>query len=215
MYTRGNPMERTPMQVPPVAIAGITLVIVLVVLSTVWRNTLHRPDIRGTWSSVACEQTPGGQGRILGLKRTYAFTGGEWRTRIDYFAEATCENATFSIELKGPYELGDKSTDVENATHGEFNVSSIQLTPHLPDVAQVFEQSGCGKTQWETGIPKEVGETGCLSFSPKISDCPAIFNLIKRENDRLYSADNVEGQGLCKRGEWPKTLNPAALQKTN
>jgi hypothetical protein len=206
-------MERKPMSVPPVIIAGATLVILLIVVATVWRNTLHRPDLRGTWTSVACEQTAGGLGRTLGLKRTYEFTGGEWKTRVDYFAEDTCENPTFSFETKGSYELGDESEEVEGATHGEFLISSIALTPHIPDAAQVFEQSRCGNAQWEVGVSTEVGGSGCLEVAPKISDCPTIFNLVKRENNLIYFADNVEGQSLCKTGEWPKQLNPAALKK--
>jgi hypothetical protein len=206
-------MERKPMPVPPPMIAGATLVILLIVVTTVWQNTLHRPDIRGTWTSVGCEQTPGDQDRTLGLKRTYELTGGEWKTRIDYFAEGTCEHPTFSFETKGSYELGDKSEEVAGATHGEFIIKSIALTPHIPEVAQVFEQSRCGDTQWEVGMTTEVGDSGCLGVAPKISDCPAIFNIVKRENDLVYFADNVEGQGLCKRGEWPKELNSNALKK--
>lgn len=206
-------MERKPMPLPPALFAGITAVLMLLVIFLVWRNTLHRPDIRGTWTSIDCEQTPGGQDRVLGLKRTYELTGGEWKARVDYFAEENCQNPTFSFETKGSYELGDKSEEVEGATHGEFIINSIALTPHIPDVAQVFEQSRCGDTQWEVGSTVEVGTTGCLGVAPKISDCPAIFNLVKREDNLIYFADNVEGQGLCKRGEWPTQLNSAGLKK--
>lgn len=214
MYTRGNPMERKPASLPPMFFAGATVLIMLIVIMMVWQKTLHRPDIRGTWSSIACEPTPGGNDRMIGLKRTYELTGGEWKTRVDYFIEPECKTPTFSFELKGAYELGDTSSEIEGATHGEYNITSIELTPHLAEVAQVFEQSKCGNTQWEVGTAKPVGDTGCLGFTPKISDCPILFNVVKRDGDSLYFADNVQGQGLCKRGEWPKTLNPAALKKS-
>src|SRR5688572_440910 len=168
MYTRGNPMESKPMPLPSGLLVGITALLVLFVGMTIWRNTLHRPDIRGTWSSVTCEESTGGNDRKLGVKRSYEFTGGEWKAHVDYFADPRCSTPTFSFELKGSYELGDKSTEVEGATHGEFNIASIELTPHLPEVAQVFEQSKCGNTQWEVDVPKSVGDTGCLSFTTKI-----------------------------------------------
>jgi len=206
-------MKRNSALQPQTLFTIATVIIMLIVLLTVWQKALQRPDIRGTWSSIACEPTPGGNDRSIGLKRTYDLSGGEWKTRVDYFIEPECKTPTFSVEMKGPYELGDKSKEIQDATHGEFNITSIKLTPRLAEVAQVFEQSHCGNTQWEVDEASQVGDTGWIGFTPKSSDCPILFNTVKRDGDSLYWSDNVQGQGLCKRGEWPKELNPAALSK--
>lgn len=203
--------KHEPAAVPPAIIAGVTLVIVLAFGWTVWRNTLHRPDIRGQWSSAGCETASTETSQPAFFKRTINLTRAEWKLMIDFFSDSGCVNKTMSLEKRGTYELGDKSAEVEGATHGEFGIASISLTPHTPETAQVFEQSRCGNTQWEVGTSREVGDTGCLSVAQKIADCPSEFDLVKRDNDLLYVGDRSES--LCERGEWPKMLNPTPLKK--
>lgn len=94
-------------------LAGTTVIIMAIVLVSVWLNTLHRPDIQGTWNSIICED---------GIKRELILTPGAWNLTTHIFDTKSC-NAEIRIEqTQGTYELGDKSPEVPGATHAEFKI---------------------------------------------------------------------------------------------
>ncbi|MCE9585999.1 hypothetical protein K8R04_01625 [Candidatus Uhrbacteria bacterium] len=180
-------MESHSAPKPQTLFAVSTLVIMLIVLLTVWQKTLHRPDIRGTWTSQKCEGLLYGQNRPSSYqKQQWTFTGGEWTERIDYYSDADCTITTMSRETHGSYELGDASDEVEGATRGEFVFKTITLTPRTAETAQVFEQSRCGNAKWEQNVATEVGGTGCMPMALPISNCPVGKTIVKREGDILY-----------------------------
>lgn len=96
-------------------------------------------------------------------------TSGTWKLTTHFFNDKSCLTEIRTEETQGTYELGDKSPEVEGATHGEFKIE------------------------------------------PPLNGCSAYYDLVKRDSDLLYLGDRSES--LCKRGTWPKKLNPNALQK--
>ncbi len=191
---------------------GGTLVIIAIIAFIAWNRSTARPDIRGHWMSQKCEEFSSSPNQVAHIQRDMTLTGGEWNMIVTFFLDSNCSNKAMGIEIHGPYELGDASSEVTDATHGQFDIRSIKLTPYTPDTAQVFEQSACGQGQWEVGQAKEVGDTGCLNVVAKIRDCPAEYDLVKRSADNLYFGDR--SQSLCKRGTWPQALGRDALIKT-
>ncbi len=155
-------MEHKTTPVPSVLLVGITFIILTFVIISVWLNTLHRPDIQGTWKSMICED---------GIKREMTLTPGTWNLTTHIFDTKSCLTEIRTEKTQGTYELGDKSKEVPGATHAEFKIK------------------------------------------PPQNGCSTNFDLVKREDNLLYLGDQSESH--CTRGEWPKKLNPFALQKQN
>ncbi|GEM_PF-2510432 len=207
----GHRTDKDPQPLPPAVVAGTTLVIMFVVVSMVWRNTLHRPDIRGNWSSTSCEKLESPTGDKASRLQRMQLTGGQWTLEQTYFSDIDCQNKAYSLQTVGIYELGNKSPEVDGAVHGEFIRKEIHLTAFSMDTAQVFEQYQCGNTKWETDVTTMINATGCTGITPSISSCPAEYNLVKRDEDTLYFGDRSES--LCEHNEWPNKLEVSGLKK--
>jgi hypothetical protein len=213
MYTRGNSMARKPAALPPAAFAGITGILVLIVIGVLWQNAQNRPDLRGDWVSGGCEQLVSSTGDQASTKRRLQLTPNNWFLEQTFFSDAICEKKAYRLQTVGVYEVGDPSEEVEGASHAEFIRKELHLTAFSMETAQVFEQYRCGDTTWEPDVTTIINKTGCTGLTPSINDCPSEFNLVKRDGDKLTLGDRSES--LCERGEWPKRLDAVSLQKTN
>jgi len=182
---------------------AVTIIVLILVVWAVWNKTRHRPDIRGDWE-VACENS---------IQRHLQLTANEWVLTQTVYADSACERQAYMLQTIGVYELGDKSAEIEGATHAEFIRRELHLTAFTLESAQVFEQNHCGNTKWETDTTTIVSHTGCVGIAPSISVCPTEYDLVKRDDGLLYFGDRSES--LCERGVWPKALNPTPLRRAD
>lgn len=196
---------------PPIAFVGITTAIMLIVGISVWQNTRHRPDIRGTWTS-SCLETASSSGQKASKQKTYRLTRGEWSLEETFYSDQTCQMPAYTRLTRGTYELGDAAKEPIGAVHTEFGIASIALKPHSPETMQVFEQLKCGENDWQLDLEQEVGRRGCGSIANSVASCPIKFDIVKRNGDRLFFGSR--SGSLCERYEWPNELDTIEYQKT-
>ena len=153
---------------------------------------LQPADIEGAWASNTCEAYPDGQGGTSYLTRAFDFTPSRWELQLDVFGDADCSFPLFSALIEGPYRLDGPSPTVDEATLGQFAFASNVWTAHQPDLAAVFDASGCGDEAWVVGEPQSVQTTGCIGIAHPAADCPdGEYDLVGKIDGVLYLGERI------------------------
>jgi hypothetical protein len=204
--------RKEPKPLPKTAIAAITFILMLIVLSSILRNVGNRPDIRGNWET-ACTSFKSEIGLQVSTKQRYQLTGSEWIQDVQVFSDTSCQKPVYTLQTVGYYELGDKSSEIEGSIHSEFTRRELHLTAFTPEAAQIFEQYNCGETKWETNVTTRVDNTGCPGIAQSLSACPRRYDLVKHDQDRLYLGN--QAQLSCEFNRWPSKLDSMPFKKIN
>ncbi len=176
----------------------------------VWWDERTLPDIRGRWASPVCEKiaSPGGVSRV---KRELTIDEAEWSLKIDFYDDEDCAKHLFSLDVEGPYDLGPNAMVPRDATTARFDLRKMTLTPRSEESAAVFQEGGCGASDWKVGEGQAIAERGCLGLTPTIGSCPAEYDIVKIEGGALYLGDR--SLGMCVPERYPKAFAPAPLRR--
>lgn len=168
-------------------------------------------DLKGTWSSAACEAYPDGNGGMSYLTRSFTFDGSAWSLALAVFGDDVCRVPLFTADIEGSYAIGAVSAIVPAAHEADFGFDTNVWTAANEQMAGVFDGAGCGSAPWEVGVPQSVADTGCIGVAHAIADCPTEFDLLSLDGDDLYFGARVTD--LCTETGRPTMLGPFPVTK--
>ena len=147
--------------------------------------TLTPSELNGRWESQGCEPFPQADGSTLYLQRRFEFDAPEWRLQARTFADAQCTAALLVVTVGGEFMVETPSTAVPGAHHVRFSHAELSVQARSEQVLPVLEAARCGSVPWQQSVSQDVSTSGCL-FLPSVTECPAEYDLVKVDGQRLY-----------------------------
>jgi len=159
----------------------------------------------GTWQSDCVDS---GNGHI---RLTFRMTVSTWDLDYDAFADTVCETGFMTVNIKGPYDLGDASAAVEGAREGRFYFEERVVTPHM-DAAVDMLAGACPDGVFGVGESSDMRE-GCanLGLYP-VSDCPNEYDIVRLDGSTLNFGARPADNNMCSEEKRPTALG-LPLQK--
>lgn len=157
-------------------------------------------ELAGDWAS-ACVDPGNGQG----FRLSFALTEDTWELAYDAFGDAACAVPFLTVNIAGPYTLGEPSESVPKAREGEFGFASKAVTPHN-DAAVGFLQQACGREDFSVGQASDLG-AGCAGLGAyPIAQCPSDHDLVFLSGDKLQFGQRPMDNNMCSPDKRPTAL---------
>ncbi|MDC0720432.1 hypothetical protein [Nannocystis bainbridge] len=174
-------------------------------------NPEAAPDIAGTWVGD-CLPSPQADGSTQYLRLEFAITGDAWKLDYVTHADDACATKLATVHIEGPYALQQPSSAVEGAWEARFGFTTKTIRPEVDGLRDYLNSlEGCGASEFATGVAQDVLTTGCAGFGQYPgADCPADFDLVKRDGDDLFFGARPADNDMCTAGKRPTALSPVA-----
>ena len=167
-------------------------------------------DLVGTWQGP-CFPSPQGDGSFNQL--TFKMTEGEWNLAYGAFGDEACTAKFLTVDIQGPYTLGEPSEAGEGAREAEFGFATKTVTPHMePAVAVV--NGACGVETAKLGEALDLA-AGCAGLGAHpIADCGSDHDIVMVKGDTLHFGARPADNNMCSPDKRPSTFEGgAAVQK--
>lgn len=171
-------------------------------------NAFEGGDLVGTWVGP-CFPSPAGDGSFNQL--TFRMTEADWD--LDYVAhgDEACSGAAkfMTVNIKGPYALGDASDAAEGARQGVFSFTTKTVTAHQ-DGAVAFLKEACGMETLEVGKAADLNG-GCAKLGAyPVADCGADYDIVKLDGATLHFGKRPADNNMCAEDKRPTTFEGGA-----
>ena len=171
------------------------------------QNSFGNTDLVGEWRSQTCETFVQDKQTVF-LKRQFVLTSSTWNLKYTIFADPGCNVALFSNRIKGQYTLGE-AVSLGNTRNITWGQSAKFVTPHMPDILKVLNDTQCGDSSLALDQERDVSVTGCMAFGVvNVKDYAQEYDLLKLEKNQLFTglrgnAMNLEVNRPTKIFEFP------------
>ena len=160
--------------------------------------------LQGTWQA-SCVPLDSGDSQPPTWSRSTIINGDVDAFSFEIFGDSECTEMLARFEIRSGARVGPERGDIaENTRELDVFFEDILATAYADAFVETFEMAGCGSRPWEVGEAQSVAETGCSSFEA-IADCPADYDLVRIDGDRLYTGVRTGNQ--CDPAGRPDTLN--------
>lgn len=163
----------------------------------------------GRWQS-ACTPMNAQQA----FKLDFDIQSATWVLDYDVFGDTTCTTKFLTVRIEGPYETGNVSAP-SGAREARFGFARKLITPH-GEAASGFlaSEQGCGATGFAAGVARDISTSGCAGLGQRpIAQCPADFDLVKRDGDGLRFGARPADNDMCTPDKRPTALAPVVSQR--
>lgn len=145
-------------------------------------NLRQESEIVGSWEA-ACRGLS-----LLDLsgKARLAFTPAGFTRTLTGSSNNQCSDRTVEVAYAGTYKLGEATAN--NVHPIDFKVDSVKVTAFTPGAASALSKiKFCGKEVWNVGEAVDLTQASTSTLCP-LDDVPAdAFDIIKVEDNRLYT----------------------------
>ena len=170
-------------------------------------NAFEATDLVGTWVGP-CFASPSGDGSFNQL--TFRMTETEWD--LDYVAhgDENCTAKFLTVNIKGPYELGEASSVAEGAREGTFSFTSKTVTGHM-DAALGVINGACGVTDTAVDTPLDLAG-GCAGLGAyPIAECAADNDIVMVKDNNLHFGARPADNNMCSPDKRPTSFEGGAV----
>ena len=170
-------------------------------------NAFEATDLVGTWVGP-CFASPSGDGSFNQL--TFRMTETEWD--LDYVAhgDENCTAKFLTVNIKGPYELGEASSVAEGAREGTFSFASKTVTGHM-DAALGVINGACGVTDTAVDAPLDLAG-GCAGLGAyPIAECAADNDIVMVKDNNLHFGARPADNNMCSPDKRPTSFEGGAV----
>ena len=174
-------------------------------------NSFEATDLAGTWVGP-CFPSPQGDGSFNQL--TFKMTEADWDLDYVAFGDAECTAKFLTVNIKGPYSLGDASAAGEGAREGTFSFASKTVTAHM-DAAVGVINGACGVTDTAVDSPVDISG-GCAGLGAyPMAECGADHDIVMLKDNVLHFGQRPADNNMCTSDKRPATFEGgAAVNKT-
>jgi hypothetical protein len=159
----------------------------------------------GRWTSTGCESAG-----ATSVTRDFLLAGRSWSVSAQVHGDGACTTKLLTFSATGTYRLGRGSEAVPGAREARFGFDRKQVTPFTQEIVDVLNANGCGGGEARIGVTEDVSRTGCAPLGITSNrDCPAEFDLLRRDGDRLFLGARPADGDLCSAEKRPTQLAPA------
>eukprot|EP01115_Flamella_aegyptia_P014272 TRINITY_DN80283_c0_g1_i1.p1 TRINITY_DN80283_c0_g1~~TRINITY_DN80283_c0_g1_i1.p1 ORF type:complete len:299 (-),score=66.16 TRINITY_DN80283_c0_g1_i1:60-914(-) len=162
------------------------------------------PLLEGQWDDTVCNLVPLSAQIYRRRSLTYgrwnnAAQLGSWEYREIGYQGTNCTQETEDYEVTyfGTYHLSGKESEfVEKFWHAEYQVTRQVITVFTDDFANYINNlHGCSfPSRIFANVQQVIDDVTCteLNIQP-IEECPVQFDIVRRQNDRIYIGDKYPG----------------------
>lgn len=174
-------------------------------------NPEAAPDIAGRYVSD-CLPSLQADGSTQYLRLDFDLDDAAWKLDYVTHADDACATKLVTVHIEGPYELERPSTAVEGAWEARFGFTTKTIRPEVDGLRDYLNSlDGCGAADFATGVAQDVLGTGCAGFGQYPgADCPADYDLVKRDGDDLFFGARPADNNMCTAAKRPAALSPVA-----
>ena len=159
------------------------------------QNSFGNTDLVGEWRSQTCETFVQDKQTVF-LKRQFVLTSSTWNLKYTIFADPGCNVALFSNRIKGQYTLGE-AVSLGNTRNITWGQSAKFVTPHMPDILKVLNDTQCGDSSLALDQERDVSVTGCMAFGVvNVKDYAQEYDLLKLEKGQLFTGARNDAMNL-------------------
>ena len=159
------------------------------------QNSFSNTDLVGEWRSQTCETFVQDKQTVF-LKRQFVLTSSTWNLKYTIFADPGCNVALFSNRIKGQYTLGE-AVSLGNTRNITWGQSAKFVTPHMPDILKVLNDTQCGDSSLALDQERDVSVTGCMAFGVvNVKDYAQEYDLLKLEKGQLFTGARNDAMNL-------------------
>ena len=170
-------------------------------------NAFEATDLVGTWVGP-CFASPSGDGSFNQL--TFRMTETEWD--LDYVAhgDENCTAKFLTVNIKGPYTLGEASSAAEGAREGTFSFTSKTVTGHMEAALGVIN-GACGVTDTAVDTPLDLAG-GCAGLGAyPIAECAADNDIVMVKDNNLHFGARPADNNMCSPDKRPSSFEGGAV----
>lgn len=132
--------------------------------STSYESGFGVPDINGHWVS-ACHVNSESAGYVSGYFN--AISGNMHTELLSTTADGTCKTADLRTTVDSTYKIGEALSTPAESNAFDSTIISIKVTPLSTTMtASLNTNAYCGLTNWQLGVPQEVGNRSCNGNAP-------------------------------------------------
>ena len=134
----------------------------------------------------------------------------EWD--LDYVAhgDENCTAKFLTVNIKGPYELGEASSVAEGAREGTFSFASKTVTGHMDDALGVIN-GACGVTDTAVDTPLDLAG-GCAGLGAyPIAECAADNDIVMVKDNNLHFGARPADNNMCSPDKRPTSFEGGAV----
>ncbi|MDD3985258.1 MAG: hypothetical protein PHY59_05105 [Methanobacterium sp.] len=154
---------------------------------------LKRKALNGKWHSPTVETIENPDGSVMYIRREAIFIDDNWDIFIRSYIDNEGKMPFFTIHAKGNYIIGDKSPDIQDAVHVNFNNRARYVTAHIPSLVAMLNDTSPFDGEWIIDLEHDVSLKGCV-LVPSIETCPVEYDIIKIQRNEIYFGDFTEEQ---------------------
>ncbi len=151
-----------------------------------------KQSIIGDWQSQTSEFDEAAQ--VYGF-RTLEITSASWQLSIERFADEQRTIPLFKLELEGPYEITEESSELAGSYNGTFSFSNKSITPYVDPA--MLGLGACGASINESF---DFADLDCV-WLESIEHCPSDFDLISYQNGVLTPGKRTDN--MCEESGRP------------
>jgi hypothetical protein len=170
----------------------------------------------GSWSSITCERSMAPGSLTVYRKRHVTFTQATYDMSIEYYDDVSCTAPGMSVHIAGSYTVATPEENmmlVAGPGQAELQISTLQMTPHLPRYASYLNEMHCGTGNWSPEVVQDVANTGCFGYGPAAT-CSTEYDLLDVDGDTMHFGQRpTSGQALCTADLRPTSLETYGLAK--
>lgn len=153
-----------------------------------------------------------GSGNGQAFRLTFDLAASTWALAYDAFADAACGTRNLTVNIDGPYTLGDPSKTVAGAREGNFGFTHKTVTPHSEGAAGFLSQA-CGGGTYAVGAPADI-TGGCPGLGAyPIAACATDHDLVAVVGETLQFGARPADNDMCRPEKRPVALGPALHRK--
>jgi hypothetical protein len=165
-------------------------------------------DLAGRWLSECVDQGNGTFARL-----DFDLTESDWALEYVVHGDAACSAALATVHIAGGYAVERPSAAVAGAHEARFGFGDKTITAHVDAIAEQLTSAGCGADAWQLGVAQSVAD-GCAAFGQHpIADCPADYDVVKRDGDQLNFGKRPADNDMCTAAKRPTELSPVTLAR--
>ena len=159
-------------------------------------------DLTGTWVGP-CYASSSGDGSFNQL--TFHMTETDWDLDYVAYGDENCTAKFLTVNIKGPYSLGESSSVAEGAREGTFSFATKTVTGHMDAALDVID-GACGVSDSEFDVPLDLAE-GCVGLGAyPISECPADNDIVMVQGNNLHFGVRPSDNNMCSPDKRPTSF---------
>lgn len=164
-------------------------------------------DLAGGWVSGCVDP---GTGQALSLD--FELTTETWSLEYRTYGDASCDTPFLTVHIEGPYELGERSVEVEDAREAEFLFAAKSVTPHSQDAADFLASTyGCDRPGFAVGEAADLA-AGCPALGQyPVSGCDRDYDLVLLDGDVLHFGERPPDNDMCTSDKRPTQASSLGL----